>query len=324
MAIGKTSDFVIYSDEFFAGFFEGIVTNTAAFNEASRGALRLVPGAHEGHYQKESFLKRIASFVTRRDITSVAAATDLAMTQGENVRVKINRKIGPIAQTLDAWRKIGRDPSTMSLILGQMVGQEVLEDYVRTAIKGVTAAIRANTAMVVADTGAIITHADLATGLSKFGDQAGKIVCWVMHSKPYFDLVKAQVTPATTIFEIGSLAVREGITPLLGRPAIVVDAPDLTFVDTTTDYVTLGLTEDGVVVIESEIREIVSDVVTGLENLVGRVQGEYAFTLGVKGFTWDVTNGGAGPTDAAIATGTNWDQVATDDKQTAGVGIHTQ
>lgn len=324
MAIGKASDFSIYHDEFFAGMYESVVTNTRVFNEASNNALRLVPGTHEGHYQKESFLKRISSFVTRRDITSVSAATDLAMTMGENVRVKINRKIGPIAQTLDAWRKVGRDPSTMSLILGQMVGQEVLEDYVRTAIKAAAAAIRANTAMVVADTGAVITQANLAAGLAKFGDQASKILCWVMHSKPYFDLVSAQVTPATTIAQIGALAVIEGSVPTLGRPVVVVDAPDLTFVDTTQDYVTLGLVEDGVLVIESEQREIVSDTVTGLENLVGRVQGEYAFSLGVKGFTWDVTNGGANPADAAIATGTNWDQVATDDKQTAGVGIHTQ
>ena len=37
------------------------------------------------------------------------------------------------------------------------------------------------------------------------------------------------------------------------------------------------------------------------------------------GYSWDVANGGKSPTDAEIATGTNWDLYVTDVKNSAGV-----
>jgi hypothetical protein len=49
------------------------------------------------------------------------------------------------------------------------------------------------------------------------------------------------------------------------------------------------------------------------------MQVDYSFGLGLKGYSWDQTNGGKSPTDAELATGTNWDKVVTSDKHTAGV-----
>ena len=54
-----------------------------------------------------------------------------------------------------------------------------------------------------------------------------------------------------------------------------------------------------------------------------RYQGEYAYNMKVKGFTWDVTNGGANPTAAAVATATNWDKTVADDKNIGGVQLVT-
>ncbi|MGH9339528.1 MAG: major capsid protein, partial [Acidobacteriota bacterium] len=59
-------------------------------------------------------------------------------------------------------------------------------------------------------------------------------------------------------------------------------------------------------------------------NLVMRIQGEYAYNLRLRGFAWDVTNGGANPTDSALGTSTNWDKAATADKSLAGIRIKTQ
>jgi hypothetical protein len=39
----------------------------------------------------------------------------------------------------------------------------------------------------------------------------------------------------------------------------------------------------------------------------------------VKGYRWDVTNGGANPDDSSLGTGSNWDRAATSDKDLAGV-----
>jgi len=62
---------------------------------------------------------------------------------------------------------------------------------------------------------------------------------------------------------------------------------------------------------------------TGFENLVYRLQGESAYNIGVKGFTWDTATGGVNPLDAAVATQANWDQAVTSYKDCAGVYIKT-
>jgi hypothetical protein len=75
------------------------------------------------------------------------------------------------------------------------------------------------------------------------------------------------------------------------------------------NYFTLGSGRQRGDVENSEEQEIVVQDVTGLENLVVRFQGEYAYNVGLKGFQWDVTNGGANPTSTNVGLGTNWDTI---------------
>jgi len=325
MGIGKASDFKIYNEEFYGGMVETLTQNADAFNAASNGALKLVPTRRKGDQVKESFLKLIANLITRRDTTSVAAVTDLKAEMGENIAIKINRKIGPIAQTLDAWRKVGLDSSQLSFVVGQQVGQAVAVDYINTALSAlVTALLTQATAGFdhSAESPTTMTHSALVSGMGKLGDAAGRIVCYVMHSKPYFDLMGQSI--ADKIFEVAGVTIREGTIATFGKPTIVLDSPALTNVTPTPDdFYVLGLVPGAATVEESEEREIVSDVITGLENLVGRVQGEYAFNLGIKGFTWD-SAAGVQPTDAALATAANWDLTATSIKDGPGVIITTK
>jgi hypothetical protein len=325
MAIGKASDFKIYNDEFFGGMTEVLMQQADAFNAASLNAIRLVPDRHKGDYEKESFLKAISSLISRRDTTSVSAATDLAMTQDEMIAVKLNRKIGPVAQTLDAWRKIAVDPQTMSFLLGQQTAKAVMVDYINTALSGVATALGGVSSWGVdksAASPATSTHTYLVDALAKMGDNAGQVVCWVMHSKPYYDLVKQAI--ADKVFEVAGVTIMRGTVATFNRPTLVIDSSSLIVSGSPDTYITLGLVEDACEVAESEQREIVSDLVTGLENLVMRIQGEYAFNLKVKGFKWDVTNGGANPAAATVATASNWDKVVSDNKQLAGVHLITQ
>lgn len=320
MAIGKTSDFVIYQEEFFGGATEVQMQNSDGFNAASNGAIQLINNRMKGHYEKESFMKAISGIVSRRDITSTATVTDLALTQGENVSVKINRKIGPVANTLDSFRKIASDPQEFSFILGQQWGKAMSVDMINTGIAGATAALLNVAALKNDVTGATtgtMTHDHLVTTMAKMGDASSQITAFVMHSKVYFDLMRQAI--ADKVFEVAGVTIYSGSVASFNRPIIVMDAPALFVAGTPDAYNTLALVEGGVTVQESEQREVVSDLVTGLENLVLRIQGEYAYNLGVKGFTWDVANGGSAPADAAIATGSNWDKTATDNKSCAGV-----
>lgn len=325
MPAGTKTNFKIYDEQFFGGMVEQIEQNADAFNAASNGTIVLQPERLIGDFEKEAFVTQIANLITRRDVTSVAAASDLLAAQAEKAGVKINRKIGPVAQTLDAFRKIGENvsPEVLSLMLGEQVGKAIAVDYINTAVVGARAALN-NTAAVLYDhsvTGTL-THGALVSGMAKFGDKAGSLACWVMHSKPYFNLIGQALTDK--IFEVAGAVIYSGSVPTFGRPVVVIDAPALLTTGTPDKYDSLCLVPGAVVVKESEERNIVNEIVTGLENLVVRMQGEYAFNLGIKGYTWDVTNGGANPTDAALGTGSNWDKVATENKALAGIIVKTQ
>ena len=333
MAIGKASDFVIYEAQFNGGLVETLTQNTDAFNAASRGAISLRTRRSRGNYLQESFFSTISSLVSRRDTTSVSSATDLALTQDEIISVKLNRTVGPVAQTLDAFRKIQRSlggengAMALSFLLGTQVAKAMQVEWLNKGLlSGQTALV--NTSDVFQDdrtTGGTLTTAGLVRGLAKFGDAADRIILWVMHSKAYYDLVQNQISAnvdGTSNFNIAT-----GTPVTMNRPVLITDSSDLT--DTTgsptgePDYITLGLTANGIVLEDSEEETMHQELVTGLDNLVVRLQGEFAFNCGVKGYKWDTTNGGANPTDATLGTGSNWDQAAADKKDLAGIAIKT-
>lgn len=326
MSIGKGSDFKVYDELVLGSMIERQTQNINAFNAASRNAMRLTSVRHQGNYAYESFFKKV-SLVARRDITAVTSASDTALTQGEMISVKVNRRIGPVAHTLDAFKKILRpaNADAISTALGNQVADDMTSDMLNTGLKAAAAAIKNQSSVAVADTGATITTADLVTSLAKMGDQASRIVCWVMHSKVYYDLVKSQIS--ANIDGVSNFVVAQASPVTLNRPVLVTDAAALYTAGASPlvdRYTTLGLVEGGVVVEDSEEQTFMSDIVTGLENLVYRYQGEYAFNVGLKGFAWDVGNGGANPTDNAIATGSNWDPVATSYKDYSGVSLITK
>ncbi len=85
----------VYNEQFYAGYSEQLERNLAAFNGNSANAILMSSQATNGEFIKESFLAKISSLVTRRDITSVSAASQLKATQGEIVKVDRSIKIGP-------------------------------------------------------------------------------------------------------------------------------------------------------------------------------------------------------------------------------------
>lgn len=325
MPIGKASDFKVYQDQFQAGVVETLTQNTAAFNAASNNAIRLSTKSRRGDYSQAAFFRDTAGLVTRRDINSVADSTDLALAQDEAISVKLNRKIGPVAQTRDAFRKIqaGKTQEELSFIIGQQAAKAMEVEMLDSALRAGRAALNNQAAVKYLVPGnAIIGTAGLVSGLAKFGDAASRIVAWVMHSKAYYDLVQSQI--AANITGISNLNIANAAPVTLNRPVIIVDS-DALVIDTAgvLDYFTLGLTADALQVENTEEEEIVLDDITGKENLIVRMQGEFAYNLGIKGFKWDIANGGANPAAAAIGTGTNWDAVRTF-KDFAGVVIQSR
>lgn len=320
MAAGTKADFKIYDEQYFGGQFERQAQNLSVFNAASNGALVLTSKLIKGDFEKESFIKEATGLIARRDPTSLAAVADMGLGQDELVGVKLNKRIGPVAQTLDAWKKIAQDPQEFSFYVGQMVADEKLKNMVNTALSALAAGL-ANQANVTTTVAATIQHSNLVDAMAKFGDQAARISAFVMHSKVYFDLVKQALTDK--IFGVANVAIYQGTVATFGKPTIVVDSPNLVVAGAPNTYRTLGLVPNAALVEESEQESMVFLPVTGQENLVHRLQGEYAYNLRIKGMAYDTAQG-ANPTDAIIGTGATWIKRVVEDKNLGGVCLVTQ
>lgn len=328
MATGTKEDFVIYHEQLQGGFVETLVQETDAFNAASRGAITMRPKRTQGDYDQENFFKTISGLVTRRVTTgtaATAAVADTELTQDEHVRVKLNRKIGPIANTRDSFRKISRDPQELSFIIGQMAAKAVAIDMLNAGIRAAVAAVAGTPALTHDDSGSspgTISTANLIKALAKAGDSANDILVWIMHSGPFYQLVEAQAaTPEVS--NVAGAVVNSGLPVTLGRPTIVTDSPVLFTAGQSPNDTprVLGLRANAIMLDESELTDMVTDVVTGQENIIQRVQGEFAYNVGVLGWKWDVANGLENPDDTALALSTNWDTTFTNDKSRAGVAL---
>lgn len=330
MADYLASNFKVYQEYLKTRAAETLQQQADVFNAAVNNALIMRTIEKPGDYEYESFFKDIASLVTRRDTTSTSAATKLSMIQDEFIRVKLNRKIGPVDQSRDSFRKIFARYSEMEFsgILGGQIAVAQQLDMLNSGL------LAARASLVNVSSGALLytvpssgtaTTAAMVSALAKLGDRADRIVAWVMHSKPYYDLVKEQI--AAKIDGVANFNVQTGTPVTLNRPVIVTDSASLVVTSgspAVTDYYTLGLTANGVLCEVTETSDIVIDDVTGGENILTRLQGEFAYNVGVKGFKYDVANGAANPNATALGTGSNWDKAASDDKALAGVVLKSR
>lgn len=340
MAIGTKTNFIINNPFIYSGYTEMLTQFSQAFNEQSGGAIRLTAQSKRGEAEETTFFQNIANLITRRDPASTNDAADKNLDMASYKHVKLNRKVGPVAQTYDSFRKVGMPVSVpesnqatgidmMDFVVGQQTAKGVQVEMVNTALRCLVTALRQVAALKHVKTTAntTIDSVDLVSGLSKMGDAAAqKIGIWVMHSKQYYDLIKTQITSNldnTTGFVLASAS-----PVTLNRPVLVIDSPSLVITDGvaagTDSYITLGLGAGAVEIEDTEDMMLATQLITGKENIAIRMQGEYSYNVGVLGFDYDLANGGVNPTDAALATATNWDKIFADVKDLGGVVIETR
>lgn len=324
--MGTLTDFQIYDVEFFGGITEIVEQSSIEMGSGSAGTINMISTNQKGEFERESFFSHVGGLVSRRDNTSIADVADKDMAQGELVSVKINTKIGPVAQTIDSFKKIGKDPSLMSFTLGQMYGNDIVLDYLNTGLSALTTAMKTNAGMVLdvvasAETDKGPRYEYLVRGLALMGDRASRVKAWVMPSAVYFKLMENAITDKIT--NVADVAIYQATIGSLNRPVLVTDSPALVQIggsDGISDdvYRILGLTEDALTINQSEDSTIYSEIVTGKESLLMRLQGETAHTIGVRGFEY---TGVANPTDAVLAAGANWSYSFADVKSGPGFVI---
>lgn len=316
---------VKFRDPFFqSGFAETITQNIAAFNAASAGGIVMRTNRKIGDFDYSAYFKNTAGIVSRQDQTSISGATSLKLQQGEIANVKLNRKIGPVDWARSAFLKPGLDDNAFRVVAGNQSADAATQEMLSSGLAAAVGALAGQSASKVTAAAGMAT-VELVNALAKLGDAASRISVWVMHSAKYYELVKEQAF-TTKIEGIANFNVQTGTPVTLNRPVLVTDDPSLVITTgsgstAVTTYQTLGLTNSGIVIEDTEGEYVSFQEVLGLEQILRRMQGEYAYNLGLKGFTWDVANGGKNPVASALATASNWDTAYVSEKDRAGVVI---
>lgn len=287
------------------------------FNAASGGAIMLSTGGWEGDFLQESFYAAIHSARRRVDrYATNGSATPTDLTQLKHSSVKVAGGFGPIRFEPGQMTWLNKPTAEGIEVASRNFAEALLQDQLNSAIAASVAAI-SNQAAATNDVSATagLTYSALNDAHAKFGDSSSLIVANVMTGQVYHKLIGQNLANAQQLFQYGAVTVVD----ILGKTVVVTDAPALYAMGTPNLQKVLGLVAGAATVTDAGDVITNIDTTNGKERIETTMQVDYTFGLGLKGYTWDEVNGGKSPSDAELATGTNWDKVATDIKHTAGV-----
>lgn len=335
--IGTKSNFIINNPFTYTGYTEMLRQFSDAFNAQSAGAITLTSSNKRGEVETETFFQNISGLIQRRDPASVADVEDKNVPMAELNMIKLDRRVGPVAQTYDSFRKIGVVGSTpdshnesgidlLDFIIGQQTAKGVQVEMINTIMKALVTSLRKTAGVKYTDVTSKLKTVPMVRGLAKMGDAAGNNVrVWVMHSKTFYDLVEDQVT--ANIDGVTSFAMANASPITLNRPVLIIDSPSLVIPNGggagVPSYITLGLGGGAAMVEDTEDMMLATQMITGKDNLAVRIQGEYSYNIGIRGFSYNVSSGGVNPNDTAVGTAANWGQKYEDIKDLGGIAIET-
>lgn len=320
------SDLAVFNEWTYSTMTEILDQQIELFNTATRNALVLRTANHSGDYSETAMWAKITNLVRRRNAYGTGALTEQAMKHLVDTAVKVAAGTYPINLSPGQFKWIQTNPEEAGAAMGQQLAVDTMADMLNTLIMAIAAALSGVTDVVsdihvspATDAGKASIPA-LNTAVSAFGDRGNAIAAWVMHSKPIYDIYSQAIANSQRLFVFGNIAVaQDGF----GRPLIMTDSPSL--VATSTDaspvtiYKSLGLVPGAGLLDQNGDYTQNMDTRNGDENIKSTFQAEWSYNASVKGFSWDKTNGGASPTNAALGTSTNWDKYATYEKDLAGV-----
>lgn len=316
------SDMKVFNEYLKNATIETLAQDVEKFNAASAGAIRLTTQGIDGDFLQESFWAGLHGAQRRVDrYTSNGNQSATALAQKQYDAVKVAGGFGPILWEPSQLAWIQKSPEEALEVISRNLSEAIVADQLNTVIAALVAAI-SNQAAATNDVSATagVTYAAINAAHAKFGDASGRLVAQVMNGVTFHDLIGKNLTNAQQLFRAGDVT----IVDILGKAVIVTDSPAL-YSAAVADPAApakqrvLSLADGAGMVMDG------SELVTNIQTLNGKsriettFQADYAFGLALKGYTWDTANGGKSPTDAELATGSNWDLVANSIKASAGV-----
>lgn len=307
----------VFNKYYMPATIETLAQMVEKFNAASGGAIRLSTEGFEGDFFQESFFSSLHS--AQRRVDRYAANGDQAATalaQLKRSAVKIAGGFGPILFEPGQMTWLQKPTVQAIEVISRNLAEALLKDQLNTAIAALVAAIENQAAATNDVSGTLgLSYVALNGAHAKFGDHSPSIVADVMSGEVYHKLIGLNLANAQQLFQAAQVTVVD----ILGKRVVVTDAPALYEAGAPNLQKILGLVDSAAIV--TDAGDLITNIETsnGKDRIESTMQADYTFGLSLKGYTWDETNGGKSPSDAEIATGTNWDKVVTDIKHTAGV-----
>lgn len=310
------SDMKVYNDDIVGTTIELLGQKTDQFNAASGGAIVLSTASWRGDFSRESFFNQIASAKRRVDrYAAIASQAATALTQGEHVGVKVAGGFGPVLFEPAQMTWLNEDPASAIRAISEGFSDALLADQLNTAVGAAVAAVSGQVALVNdVSASAGLSLNVLNNSHAKFGDQSQLLITDIMTGAAYHTLVDKALTNANQLFVAGNVMVVD----VLGKRYVISDIPALYEAGTPNKTKVLSVVANGIIV--DNASDIISNIDTsnGSTRIQTTWQADYSFGLKLKGYSWDVANGGKSPLDAELFTALNWDKAVAENKHTLG------
>lgn len=317
------SDMEVFNTYFMPATVETLGQMVERFNSASGGAILLTTDGFDGDFLQTSFYAGLAG--ARRRVNrygSNDAVTPVDLTQLKHNTVKVAGGFGPVRYEPSQMTWLRKPTAEGVEVASRYFAESLLQDQLNTAVAALVAAISNQGAATTVDVSDAkkVDYIAVNDSHALFGDHSSQLIAQVMDGAQFHTFIGQNLTNAQQLFQSNGVRVVD----ILGRLIVVTDAPAL-YTPAVTDPAApakrrvLSLTQGAATV--HDARDLISNIETsnGKERIETTLQIDYSFGVGLRGYAWDVANGGASPDDAALSTGANWDKVATSVKHTAGV-----
>ncbi|BGD56162.1 TPA: major capsid protein [Pseudomonas aeruginosa] len=317
------SDMEVFNTYFMPATVETLAQMVERFNAASGGAILLTTDGFDGDFLQTSFYAGLAG--ARRRVNRYGtndSVTPVDLTQLKHNTVKVAGGFGPVRYEPSQMTWLRKPTAEGVEVASRYFAESLLQDQLNTAVAALVAAISNQGAATTVDVSGTkrVDYIAVNDSHALFGDHSSQLIAQVMDGAQFHAFIGQNLTNAQQLFQSNGVRVVD----ILGRLIVVTDAPALYTPEVAGPAApakrrVLSLTQGAATV--HDARDLISNIETsnGKERIETTLQIDYSFGVGLRGYAWDVANGGASPDDAALSTGANWDKVATSVKHTAGV-----
>ena len=298
------------------------------FNAGSGNTINHIVRPSAGDYKYTNIPAKIPDLFDNVDVYADAAVTAVDYKTIQEVEVKVGYGSKPVKMARLALEWQGLSDAEAGTHWGTQAAVAKNFTMQKNVINALVGAMTNITSRVVNHQGTTANNANKLTlemlldATSKFGaDYEAGLSGIIMHSKPFFDFQKNNLSANKELFDYPGLFRKADPR---GIPIIVIDNPNLTYQhNSLTKYRTLFLTSNAATVFDDGNYFEHIDTSNGRTLIQSTIQAQGTYNIMIKGCAW-ASKTIKSPTLAQIGVNSNWTQLATDVKDTPGTLLLTQ